>query len=115
MNVSEVKEFCRLFSAVDEIEKKQPKNYLSYSLHGKKFAYFKTSEPEKWRFSLRVLPERFLELTDQEGIKPARYMHRFHWITIVTVESMDAAYLKELIIWSYHKALSNLPKDTGRN
>ena len=50
---------------------------------GRKFAYFKTSEPEQWRFSIRTTPERFMELTDVPGIKPARYMAKFHWVTIV--------------------------------
>ena len=81
-----------------------------YSVIGKKFAYFKTSAPEQWRFSLRVTPERFLELTDQAGIKPARYMHRFHWVSIVAVAGVDPDYLRELIAWSYAKACSALSK-----
>jgi len=28
---------------------------------GKKFAYFKTSNPERWRFSVKVTPARFVE------------------------------------------------------
>jgi len=110
MNINEVKQFCRTLPAVVEIEKTHPKNYLSYTVHGKKLAYFKTSEPEKWRFSFQVSSERFLELTDQPGIKPARYMARFHWVTLVDVEEMQEDYLKELILWSYQKALSSLPK-----
>jgi hypothetical protein len=35
-----------------------------YTVGGRKFAYFKTSEPERWRFSTRVAPDRFIELTD---------------------------------------------------
>ena len=110
MNINEVKQFCNSLQGVEEIEKPHPKNYLSYTLLGKKFAYFKTSEPESWRFSFRVSSERFLELTDQPGIKPARYMARFHWVTLVDVEAMQEDYLKELILWSYQKALSRLPK-----
>ncbi|MBL4638667.1 MAG: MmcQ/YjbR family DNA-binding protein [Proteobacteria bacterium] len=110
MNINEVKHFCNSLQGVEEIEKAQPKNYLSYTLLGKKFAYFKTSEPESWRFSFRVSSERFLELTDQPGIKPARYMARFHWVTLVDVEAMQEDYLQELILWSYQKALSRLPK-----
>lgn len=85
-----------------------PSNLLSYRIGAKQFAYIKTSEPEKWRFSVRVTPDRFLELTDQKGVKPARYMHRFHWITSVSPESVDGAYLKELRLWSYEKALGGL-------
>jgi predicted DNA-binding protein (MmcQ/YjbR family) len=44
------------------------------------------------------------------GIKPARYMGRFHWVTIVKVDGVPAAYLAELVEWSYRKALSTLSK-----
>jgi predicted DNA-binding protein (MmcQ/YjbR family) len=55
-------------------------------------------------------PSVFLELTDQIGIKPARYMHRFHWISIVQLNAMDSDYLKVLIHDSYQKALRSLSK-----
>jgi len=83
---------------------------LVYSVGGKQFAYFKTSEPEKWRFSICTNPERFLELTGVPGIKPARYMARFRWVTIVDVGTVPADYLQELIEWSYTKALTSLSK-----
>lgn len=114
MDVKKTKEFCLSFSGTVEKESSEPSNILSLSIHDKKFAYFKTSTPEKWRFSIRVTPERFLELTDQAGVKPARYMHRFHWISIVDVNTFDEEYLKVLIQWSYKKALSSLPKRIQR-
>lgn len=85
-----------------------PSNVLVYSVGEKNFAWFKTSDPEKWRFSFRVTPDRFLELTGMSGIKPARYMSRFHWVTIVDVRMMPEEYLKELVQWAYQKALSGL-------
>ena len=39
-----------------------------------------------------------------------RYMHRFHWVTIVDVERIPEDYLLELIKWSYNKAKSSLTK-----
>lgn len=109
MKVEEVKQLCKGFAGATEELLGVPSNVLFYQIGGKKFAYFKTSEPETWRFSVRVSPDRFLELTDQPGIKPARYMHRFHWITIVKPESVEEEYLKELVLWSYNKAFSSLP------
>ncbi|MEH6575716.1 MAG: MmcQ/YjbR family DNA-binding protein [Amphritea sp.] len=110
MDIKEVKKYCMSFAGAIEKDTGEPANLLSFSVHNKKFAYFKTSEPEKWRFSIRVTPERFLELTDQPGIKPARYMHRFYWVSIVSVRSVDENYLKELIDWSYVRAFHSLPK-----
>ena len=110
MNTEEVKTLCRSLPNATEQLFDPPSNILVFSVLDKKFAYFKTSDPEKWRFSLRVTPDRFLELTDQPGIKPARYMQRFHWITIVDVRRMDVTYLHELIHWSYAKGLNSLSK-----
>lgn len=114
MTLKELRQYCRDFSAADETLFPEPKNILWYSIAGKQFAYFKTSDPEKWRFSIRVMPERFLELTDIPGVKPARYWHRFHWITIVNIEEFNDDYLKELADWSYHRALTSLTKKKQR-
>lgn len=108
--VKQIKKYCMAFPGVEEELFSAPSNILTYTIGGKKFAYFKTSDPEKWRFSIRVLPDRFLELTDQNGIKPARYMHRFHWVSVVTLNSLPQEYLQELITWSYQKALTSLSK-----
>lgn len=110
MNVEELKAFCRAFGGAAETPHGEPSNVLTYSVAGKNFAYFKTSDPEKWRFSLRVSPERFVELTGVPGVKPARYMGRFHWVTIVHVERFPVAYLVELVEWSYRKAFTSLSK-----
>lgn len=110
MNTEALKKFCAEFAHAVAKESGDPSNVLTYSIGGKNFAYFKTSAPERWRFSFRVMPERFLELTDQPGIKPARYMGRFHWVTVVNVESVDEGYLQDLVTWSYDKAFESLPK-----
>ena len=110
MNVEQLKAYCLSFPGSEANEIKHPGNLLSYSLMGNKFAYFKTSEPEQWRFSVKASPEVFMELTDQEGFKPARYMGRFYWVSIVNVAHMNEDYLKSLIDYSYNHALKKLPK-----
>ncbi|PQO89003.1 hypothetical protein C5614_29610 [Massilia phosphatilytica] len=114
MNVEELKLFCRGFVGATDVLHGAPTNILAYAVGGKNFAYFKTSEPEKWRFSTRVSADRFVELTDIPGVKPARYMGRFHWVTIVDVDRFPPAYLAELVEWSYHKALGSLSKREQR-
>ncbi|MBC3919185.1 MmcQ/YjbR family DNA-binding protein [Undibacterium sp. CY18W] len=110
MKLAALKKHCAAFIGAQEKLHGAPSNILVYGVEGKTFAYFKTSEPEQWRFSVRVSPDRFLELTDTPGVKPARYMGRFHWITIVKVEHFPEEYLRELISYSYQKALSGLSK-----
>ena len=110
LDVEQVKARCRAFAGAEERLYKPPSNVLLFSVGGKTCAYFKTSEPERWRFSLRVTPDRFIELTDMPGVKPARYMSRFHWVTIVEVARFPADYLEELLAWSYQAALAKLTR-----
>ena len=105
MDVDAVKAHCSHYPDSSSKLFGHPSNVLVYYVKGRKFAYFKTSEPERWRFSICTSPERFLELTSVDGIKPARYMARFRWVTIVDVNTVPADYLQELIDWSYTKAL----------
>jgi predicted DNA-binding protein (MmcQ/YjbR family) len=110
MDVAALKAHCARYPGAHSRLYADPSNVLVFAVGSKQFAYFKTSEPERWRFSVRVTPDRFLELTDVPGIKPARYMARFHWVTIVDVRSVPQAYLRELVAWSYAKALSGLSR-----
>lgn len=110
MNVEQAKAFCRSLPATHERLLGEPSNILVYSVGEKNFAWFKTSEPERWRFSFRVTAERFVELTDMPGVRPARYMGRFRWITIVDVRSFPAAYLRELVQWSYDHTVQRLTR-----
>lgn len=114
MDIRAVRQFCLSLPGAQERELGEPSNVLIYAVGAKQFAYCKTSEPQRWRFSMRVTPERFIELTDQPGIIPARYMHRFHWVSIVNTLAFDEAYLQQLIEWSYQKALAGLPKKAQR-
>ena len=106
MNVARLKRFCRERPGAAEMLYGEPYNFLVYSVRGRKFAYFKTSEPERWRFSVRVTPDRFVELTDVPGVKPARYRGRYGWITIVDVAAFPEGYLRELVEASYDRAWS---------
>ncbi|MBV6320914.1 MmcQ/YjbR family DNA-binding protein [Duganella violaceipulchra] len=110
MNIEQLKRHCRQFPGAVETLHGEPSNILVYKVADKTYAYFKTSEPERWRFSLRVTPDRFLELTDVPGVKPARYMGRFHWVTIVDVSKFPADYLAELVAGSYRRAVESLGK-----
>jgi predicted DNA-binding protein (MmcQ/YjbR family) len=114
MNATQLKTFCGALTGAAEKLHGNPSNILVYCIGGKHFAYFKTSAPEKWRFSLRVTPERFVELTDMPGVKPARYMGRYYWITIVKVQQFPEEYLTELVQWSYQFAVGSLSKAKQR-
>jgi predicted DNA-binding protein (MmcQ/YjbR family) len=110
METGQLQAFCGRLRGAKSRLCGPPENILVYEVGGRTFAYFKTSEPERWRFSIRVSPDRFIELTDVPGIKPARYRGRYHWVTIVDVRNVPADYLAELVEWSYRKALDSLSR-----
>lgn len=114
MEVEQVKALCGAYPEASCKLFGPPGNVLAYYAGGRKFAYFKTSEPEQWRFSIRVPQHRFLELTDVPGIKPARYLARFHWITIVNVASMPAAELRQMVAWSHAAATTRTARSARR-
>ena len=114
MTVTQLKRYCREFRGAVGTLHGKPYNVLVYQVGGQKFAYFKTSEPERWRFSTRVSPDRFVELTDVPGVKPARWRGRYHWITIVNVSAFPADYLRELVEASYLRALRGLSNSMQR-
>ena len=108
MNTPQLQKYCRNLPGTNERLLPDPYNILVYSLDKTNFAYFKTSEPEKWRFSIKVSPDRFVELTGVPGVKPARYRGRYHWITIIDVRNFPAAHLRELVAWSHAHAWEGL-------
>jgi predicted DNA-binding protein (MmcQ/YjbR family) len=108
MDTRQLKALCSRLPGASSRVLDAPMNVLVYSVGDKTFAYFKTSEPERWRFSIRVSAERFIELTDVPGIKPARWLGRYRWVTSVDVRRVPADYLVELVEWSYRKALDSL-------
>ena len=110
MNVAQLKKFCGGFPGATATLYPPPENFLAYAVVGRTFAYFKTSEPERWRFSIRVMPDSFIALTGMPGVKPARYRGRYHWITIVHVSGFPPDYLRELVEASYRRALMSLSK-----
>ena len=110
MDVAALKRYCAGLPGAEMRQHDAPANILVYAVGGKRFAHFKTSAPQRWRFSLKAPPERFLELTDQPGIQPARWLARFHWTTIVDVRTLPSRELRALVDGSYRSAVAKLPR-----
>ncbi|CAN5906219.1 hypothetical protein BH11MYX4_BH11MYX4_32560 [soil metagenome] len=56
-------------------------NDLVFSVGGKMFAAF-TNDGKDARFGCKVPAEDFVAITSVEGITPAKYAARFHWISV---------------------------------
>src|SRR5882757_6530148 len=62
------------------------------AIGGKMFAVVNLDEDGRGKISYAAGPERFAELTEQEGISPAPYLARAYW---VAVERWDVFRAKE--------------------
>ena len=70
-------------------------------------------EPTRGHFvSFKCTPERFAELIEIEGITPAAYMARNHWVTLASGHVLRDAEIKQLIRESYGLVLAKLPERT---
>ena len=61
------------------------------------------------RFSFKCTPEKFAELVEREGIIPAPYVARYHWVSIEDPKELDRKELQELIANSYKLVFDKLP------
>ena len=62
------------------------------------------------RIALKCTPVRFAELIEVEGIIPAPYMARNHWVAFTEMDALRQTEIAELIQGSYQLVLNKLPK-----
>src|SRR5687768_18211047 len=72
-----------------------------YSVGGKMFAVFGIEAGRELGMSIKVEPERFLELTDIEGIVPAPYLARARWVKFERADALPADDVKRLVTRSH--------------
>jgi predicted DNA-binding protein (MmcQ/YjbR family) len=64
------------------------------------------------KITFKCTPEVFAELVEVEGMIPAPYMARNHWVSVTDMEPFRQSELKEHIQNSYQLVLGKLPKNT---
>jgi len=64
------------------------------------------------KIAFKCTPEKFAELVEIDGIIPAPYMARNHWVAMLDMDALRQPEIKELIQESYQMILAKLPKKT---
>jgi predicted DNA-binding protein (MmcQ/YjbR family) len=107
MNLEELRALCLSFPGATEDVKWD--NDLTFSVGKKMFAVtaLETATP---KISFKCTPEKFAELVERRGIRPADYVARYHWVTIEDADALKAGELKDLIEKSYEMVRDKLPK-----
>ena len=107
MDIDTIRNYCLSFPhATEDI---QWGDDLLFRIAGKIFAGTGLSAPSANRISLKCTPEKFAELIEREGIIPAPYTARYHWVS-AEFDALGERELKDLIKQSYDLVLAKLPK-----
>jgi predicted DNA-binding protein (MmcQ/YjbR family) len=103
-------DFCRRLPHVTEDVKWG--NDLVFSIGGKMFCVF--DKTGGMTFSFKTTPAMFSILTKKEGIIPAPYVARYHWIMLEGPKALPKSQIEELIRESYHLVSLGLPAKVRR-
>ena len=98
MNVDSLRDYCLSFPQAKETL--QWGETICFKAAGKIFAMLSlASVPRSLCF--KCTPERFSELCEQEGIRPAPYVGRYKWILLERLDVLGDEELEGLIRQSY--------------
>ena len=60
--------------------------------------------------SFKCTPEEFAELVEREGVIPAPYLARAHWVALEHEDALPVKEVKRLLRQSYELVKARLPK-----
>ena len=108
MDIESIRSFCLSLPHVDE--KVQWENDLLFRIGGKMFAVVALEPSHGVLLSFKCTPEKFAELVEQEGIIPAPYVARYHWVAFERFNALPERELKQLLRNAYQLVFEKLPK-----
>ena len=108
MNIEQVRPYCLSFPHATE--NVQWGNDLVFKIAGKMFAVLVLEGASKYCLSFKCTEEKFGELIEQDGIDPAPYSARYHWVAFKSFDVLSEKELKALLRNSYDLVFEKLPK-----
>jgi predicted DNA-binding protein (MmcQ/YjbR family) len=111
MNLNKAKEFCRTLPGATEDIKWECS--LVFSVGDKMFAAMDAKDTAK-SISFKVDDDRFLELTDRDGIVPAPYLARAKWVMVQDLSKLPDAEAKALLRRAHELVFAKLTKKLQR-
>jgi len=108
MDLEKIRQYC--LSLPHVTERVQWGNDLLFSIGGKMFAVAGLDAKYPTKLSFKCTPEKFAELVEQEGIIPAPYVARYHWVALEDLNALPQKELKALLQTAYQLVHDKLPK-----
>jgi predicted DNA-binding protein (MmcQ/YjbR family) len=108
MDIEQVHAYCLSFPHVTEVVLWG--NDLVFKIGGKMFAVIGLDPASDHCMSFKCTPEKFAELIEEDGIVPAPYVARYHWVALERFNALSEKELKTLLQTAYDLVLAKLPK-----
>jgi predicted DNA-binding protein (MmcQ/YjbR family) len=83
---------------------------LVFKIGGKMFAVIGLDAGSNHRMSFKATPEKFAELIERNGIVPAPYVAKYHWVALERFNALTEKELKALLQTAYDLVFEKLPK-----
>jgi predicted DNA-binding protein (MmcQ/YjbR family) len=107
MDQEQVRKYC--LSLPHVTEKVQWGNDLLFLIGEKMFAVVGLDAKYPTKLSFKCTPEKFGELIEREGIIPAPYVARYHWVALEDLDAIGQKELKDLLKNAYQLIHDKLP------
>jgi predicted DNA-binding protein (MmcQ/YjbR family) len=108
MNIDALRAYCLSFP--NATENLQWGDDLCFKVGGKLFVVVTLDLHHAPRLSLKCDPETFAAMIEREGVAPAPYVGRYHWIGVESLDTVPQRELERLIARSYELVVAKLPK-----
>jgi predicted DNA-binding protein (MmcQ/YjbR family) len=108
MDPESIRTYCLSLPHVDE--KVQWGNDLLFRIGEKIFAVIGLEPSHGVLMSCKCTPEKFAELVEQDGIIPAPYVARYHWVGFERLDALPEREMKALLKNAYELVRDKLPK-----
>jgi predicted DNA-binding protein (MmcQ/YjbR family) len=108
MDLESIRSYCLSLPYVTE--RVQWGNDLLFCIGGKMFAVATLDPTCPTKLSFKCTPEKFAELVESEGIIPAPYVARYHWVALEDWNALSQKELKVLLKNAYQLVHDKLPK-----
>ena len=108
MDIESVRKFC--LSLPHVTEDVQWGSDLLFRIGNKMFAVVGLEPSTDHCISMKCTPEKFAELNERDGIVPAPYVARYHWVALKRFDALPEAELKAQLNKAYELVRDKLPK-----
>ena len=109
MDIEKLRAFCLALPGTTEDI--QWGNDLLFRIGGKIYAAASLDPASSSRLSVKCTPEEFAELTERDGVVPAPYLARYHWVALERWDALSQREIERLIRDSYEMVRARLPKN----